>query len=245
MMKKEQNTRSMKIREYVNLKQGITLIALVVTIIILLILTGITINLTMGQTGILARAKEAGKNYTQATKQEEKDLEKLYSSIKVAGDSQVTLTMEELDAYIQEKMQNMSKPRKSTLLFEGNATTENINLSKKVSDEMVIYIFTKTEYQKKTTCNITNSFTGEISEEIEKKESLIETNKEENTTEKVSLNKATKEELMTLEGIGESKALSIIEYRTKKDGFQTLEELKNVNGIGESLYEKIKNNITL
>ena len=126
MMKKEQNTRSMKIREYVNLKQGITLIALVVTIIILLILTGITINLTMGQTGILARAKEAGKNYTQATKQEEKDLEKLYSSIKVVGDSQVTLTMEELDAYIQEKMQNMSKPRKSTLLFEGNATTENI-----------------------------------------------------------------------------------------------------------------------
>lgn len=126
-----------------------------------------------------------------------------------------------------------------------DATTENINLSKKVSDEMVIFIFTKEEYQKKTTCNIKNDFTGEISEEIQKKESLIEQSKEKEATGKISLNKATKEELMTLEGIGEAKALSIIEYRTKNNGFQNIEELKNVSGIGVSLYENIKNNITL
>ena len=55
-------------------RTGITLIALVITIIILLILAGITINLTIGQRGILNRAKEAGQNYQNAAKQEEKDL---------------------------------------------------------------------------------------------------------------------------------------------------------------------------
>ena len=47
-------------------KRGITLVALVITIIVLLILAGITISLTIGQNGIITRAQEAGKNYTQA-----------------------------------------------------------------------------------------------------------------------------------------------------------------------------------
>ena len=52
----------MKISE----KKAITLVALVITIIVLLILAGITISLTMGQNGIITRAQEAGKNYTEA-----------------------------------------------------------------------------------------------------------------------------------------------------------------------------------
>ena len=47
-------------------KRGITLVALVITIIVLLILAGITINLTIGQNGIITRAQEAGKNYTES-----------------------------------------------------------------------------------------------------------------------------------------------------------------------------------
>ena len=50
---------------------------------------------------------------------------------------------------------------------------------------------------------------------------------------------------MTLSGIGESKANNIIDYRNKIGGFKTLEELKNIKGIGDSIFEKIKNNITL
>ncbi len=55
-------------------KAGITLVALVITIIVLLILAGITINLTIGQRGILRRAEEAGRNYQEAAKREDEQL---------------------------------------------------------------------------------------------------------------------------------------------------------------------------
>ncbi len=54
---------------------GITLVALVITIIVLLILAGITISLTIGQRGILTRAQEAGRNYQEAAKKEDEDLD--------------------------------------------------------------------------------------------------------------------------------------------------------------------------
>lgn len=60
---------------------GITLIALVITIIILLILAGIVINLTIGQRGILNRAEEAGRNYVKAAQEEEQTLEELLKDI--------------------------------------------------------------------------------------------------------------------------------------------------------------------
>ena len=49
---------------------GITLIALIITVIVLLILAGVTINLTLGENGIFKTAEMAGKNYTQAQEQE-------------------------------------------------------------------------------------------------------------------------------------------------------------------------------
>lgn len=61
----------------------------------------------------------------------------------------------------------------------------------------------------------------------------------------VSINTATKEELMTLTGIGESKAESIIEYREENGEFKNLEDIMNVSGIGESAYSKIKDHIKL
>ena len=55
-------------------RKGITLIALVLTIIVLLILAGITINLTIGEDGIIKRAQEAGKNYTEAAEKEKTEI---------------------------------------------------------------------------------------------------------------------------------------------------------------------------
>ncbi|MBO5478369.1 MAG: hypothetical protein J6A04_01415 [Clostridia bacterium] len=55
-------------------QKGITLVALVITIIVLLILAGITISLTLGQDGILKRAQEAGANYTNAARYENTQL---------------------------------------------------------------------------------------------------------------------------------------------------------------------------
>ena len=60
-----------------------------------------------------------------------------------------------------------------------------------------------------------------------------------NGTQKISINHATCEELMSLPGIGESKANSIIRYREENGSFQTLEDLKKIQGIKDGVYNKI------
>ncbi len=57
---------------------------------------------------------------------------------------------------------------------------------------------------------------------------------------KINLNKASKEELMTLPGVGESKAESIIQYREENGSFKRIEDVMQIAGIKEGLYEKIK-----
>ena len=61
----------------------------------------------------------------------------------------------------------------------------------------------------------------------------------------VNINTATKEELMTLDGIGESKAQAIIDYRTKNGPFKAKDDLGKVNGIGPGILGKIKNDVNL
>lgn len=63
-------------------------------------------------------------------------------------------------------------------------------------------------------------------------------------TKKISLNSATLEELDTLKGIGPAVAKRIIEYRSAEP-FRSIEEIKNVKGIGDKLFEKIKDSIAL
>ena len=146
-----------------------------------------------------------------------------------------------------------------------NAITKNINLSKKLSSEMIIYVYNKNEISSADSSKTSECVCNEVdcTSCIEKKCSVIVSDyiKEEptenntsttetentnsNTSTKVSINKATLEELMTLTGIGETKAKAIIEYREKNNGFTSVEDLLNVSGIGESTFAKIKENITL
>ena len=58
----------------------------------------------------------------------------------------------------------------------------------------------------------------------------------------VNINTASKEELMSLKGIGETTANNIIEYR-KENKFKKIEDLKNVKGIGDKKFESIKEDI--
>ena len=60
---------------------------------------------------------------------------------------------------------------------------------------------------------------------------------------KIDINTASKSHLMSLAGIGEGKADAIIEYRKTNGPFKSIEEIKNVKGIGESIYQKIKDKI--
>lgn len=124
-----------------------------------------------------------------------------------------------------------------------SANTRYLNLSKKITDELVIIVYSDEEIEEM----IEN---GEIEEKLPEitDENLIK-NQNENDEDitiksKVNINTATIEELMTLTGIGDSKAKAIIEYRNKTK-FKTIEDIKLVSGIGESLFEKIKNNITV
>ncbi len=61
----------------------------------------------------------------------------------------------------------------------------------------------------------------------------------------VNLNTATKEELVALSGIGPSKAQAILDYRAQHGGFKSVEELKDVKGIGARRYERLKADVTV
>ena len=132
------------------------------------------------------------------------------------------------------------------------ADTSLLNLSKKVEDQMVIVIYSKEEvehiedtYAKEkelsTLCEKPISNDACITED--EKSSTDQENQSSNST-KVNINKASKEELMTLPGIGEAKANAIITYREEKS-FETVEDLLQVEGIGEKLLEDIREQITL
>lgn len=70
---------------------------------------------------------------------------------------------------------------------------------------------------------------------------------EENVQEEapVNINTAGAEELMTLSGIGESRAEAILLYREENGAFSSIDDIKNVSGIGEGIFERIKNMITV
>ncbi len=133
------------------------------------------------------------------------------------------------------------------------ADTSVLNLSKKVTDEMVIVVYSYDEVE-----NFTET---KEKEEIEQEACLnqneiingacikdAETDSSSSSvviSGKLSLNNATIEELMTLPGIGEAKAEAIIKYREEVGAFQNIEELKEVNGIGDAIFDQIKENITI
>ncbi len=60
---------------------------------------------------------------------------------------------------------------------------------------------------------------------------------------KLDINRAGADELMELNGIGESRAKAIISYREEQGGFKEIEDIKKVSGIGDGLFNNIKDNI--
>ena len=72
---------------------------------------------------------------------------------------------------------------------------------------------------------------------------FVSQSESETGTKLININAASKEELMQLPGIGESRALSIIAYREKNGGFKDIKDIMNISGIKEAAFEKIKDYI--
>lgn len=125
-----------------------------------------------------------------------------------------------------------------------DANTRFINLSKALNDGDVVMVYSNAEIDKAKKDNIVYIETPCICEEVKNDACLKET-EEKTINGKININTADIEELKTLNGVGEAKAKSIIEYRNVKGKFKSIEEIKEVNGISESLFEKIKDNITV
>ena len=129
-----------------------------------------------------------------------------------------------------------------------NATTNNLNLSKKLTNEMVIYVFNKNELTTTKAFEQVNNVaeckceTIEVNNCVDKNTTNESTNNEKT---KININTDSKEKLMTISGIGSSKADAIIEYRTKNGNFKTTEDIINVSGISKTIYDKIKDTITV
>lgn len=104
--------------------------------------------------------------------------------------------------------------------FTQNAAA-TYNLAEKVADEQMIQVLTVEE------------------------SSQMQTVKTESEDGRINLNTATAEQLMTLPGIGQSKADSIIAYRTENGSFQSIEDVMNITGIKEGVFVKIKDSITV
>ncbi len=133
-----------------------------------------------------------------------------------------------------------------------NADTSVINLSKNLFDEMVIVIYTHEEVQlmkgnnilvqyveKECNCPKLTNDACLINSDINNPDNKID------NSNKVSINTANFEQLQTLSGIGESKAKAIIKYREEHGNFSKIEDIMNVTGIGEKVFEQIKDSITV
>lgn len=111
--------------------------------------------------------------------------------------------------------------------FCKNASTDSINMARILEDGEQIHIMTLK--QAKAAKKHANA-------------------SPQNTTDNgglININQATKEELMQLPGIGESKAFAIITYREEHGNFQTTKDLMQISGIKEGVYNKIKDLITI
>lgn len=124
------------------------------------------------------------------------------------------------------------------ILISGGLTeigdTSNINQARELQDGECIVVLSKQEI-----LDMKNS-----SNEILKVDNVSSFNVESFfDDDKVNINTASKEELKTLSGIGDGLAEAIISYREENNGFNTIDDIKNVSRIGDKTFEKFKDKI--
>lgn len=116
--------------------------------------------------------------------------------------------------------------------FTNDAAVDYSNLAEVLLDGVKYHIYTESEIEEIKTV-----------EEVSGGQGALNTTSHYNSVGQLNINLATKEELMKLSGIGEAKAQSIIDYREENGAFKSIDDLKNVSGIGEGLFTKISGDI--
>lgn len=114
-------------------------------------------------------------------------------------------------------------------VLSDKADLMTVNQSAKLTDEMVIYIPYEGEIEENTVLDLAEGSPGET----------------DSSGELVNINTAGIDELTTLNGIGEKKAQAILTYREEQGLFGTLEDIKNIPGIGDKTFENLKPFITI
>lgn len=112
------------------------------------------------------------------------------------------------------------------------AAGDYINQAGIVTDGQQIYIPSKEEVKNKTSDTLNQLInTTNVEKPVQ------------SNSEFININTATLEELMTLSGIGQAKAQAIIDYRNSNGKFKSIEEIKNIDGIKDAIFNKIKDKI--
>lgn len=120
--------------------------------------------------------------------------------------------------------------------FTDGAAAEYLNLAEPVADGMKIYVPSVREVQEGTVPEFAASSGQPVSGAASAGSSK---------TGKVNINTASMEELMTLPGIGETRAQSIIDYRKASGKFKKAEDLMNIPGIKDGSFQKLKDHISV
>ena len=127
--------------------------------------------------------------------------------------------------------------------FADDADVSQINLAYQIEDGQKIYIPSINDEKSDGSEKILQKeyVTDEPGDDviIENEEANIKSRE----SEKININTAEQDELEEIPGVGESTALKIIEYRKTNGKFKTIEDIKNVNGIGDSKFENMKEKI--
>ena len=172
-------------------------------------------------------AKQSSKSLTEAssqsqTERSEKDKSKVTVDVKGAVVKPGVYTLK-ASARVTDAIQEAGG-------MTEDADAKSVNLAASLSDEEVIYVANKDE----NVSVLGQSGNGQVSEKGGQALSK---------DGKINLNTATSEELQTISGIGAKRAEDIIAYRESHGGFQSVDDLKNVSGIGDKTLDKIRESI--
>lgn len=214
-------------------------VCLVILMMILLLLTGCA-GKSEGEHDWLEEAEAEG------TEEKQEEKEAVSEETKEIGKAQTEDSLVEEDIYVHVCGAVVSPGvymlKSGSRIYEAveaaggltsEAAGESLNQAAALEDGQQIYVLSKEEMIQG---NTTEGMSGASAQGADTQ------NQDDG---KVDLNTASKQQLMTLSGIGEAKAMAIINYREEHGGFRKTEELMEVEGIKEGIYNKIKDQIKI